>query len=469
MDIIKAHMTLDEIHRNPTLSSALLDNKSLRFSLLTHNGYKINPTLIKSEKKQRLINSINTFRKIYGDYNRKVKFSTKEISNMSKQSNEFVNNYKNVMKKTGMAKKNLFLDVKAEYDKQNYNLPDLYDGKNIFKSSLLLSNNDKEIKNYIIYGFGNKSSNERTIAYLKKMDEGLDKEEDEEDKRRKKKIFESFNRLKPNIKLINQRYNSPISLYAYNKIPKGTLKEILTYRKDIKKLERTINSMQDIDYFFNADNKEYLDTLKYFYSRNTSANFSTSFGNNNSTFCDKKNTSNILSFKNISKYTFDERGSNINNKDRKNIKFDLGSNTANFFSGNSSLENNSSIKLIQFPKKKKIVKKKQLSKTNYHKTLETLYDKIANANDTMTYDKKIKSFLKLRKYKLKPKITKYNICNNIETLRENFFKDKTIKKVIYFRKNLGSVISSPKEKPEVEKKIYDIEEQMINTFAEIKN
>ena len=348
-------------------------------------------------------------------------------------------------------------------------MPDLYDGKNIFKSSLLLSNNDKEIKNYIIYGFGNNSSNERTIAYLKKMDEGLDKEEDEEDKRRKKKIFESFNRLKPNIKLINQKYNSPISLYAYNKIPKGTLKEILTYRKDIKKLERTINSMQDIDYFFNADNKEYLDTLKYFYSRNTSANFSTSFGNNNSTFCDKKNTSNILSFKNISKYTFDERGSNINNKDRKNIKFDLGSNTANFFSGNSSLENNSSIKLIQFPKKKKIVKKKQLSKTNYHKTLETLYDKIANANDTMTYDKKIKSFLKLRKYKLKPKITKYNICNNIETLRENFFKDKTIKKVIYFRKNLGSVISSPKEKPEVEKKIYDIEEQMINTFAEIKN
>ena len=217
MDIIKAHMTLDEIHRNPTLSSALLDNKSLRFSLLTHNGYKINPTLIKSEKKQRLINSINTFRKIYGDYNRKVKFSTKEISNMAKQSNEFVNNYKNVMKKTGMAKKNLFLDVKAEYDKQNYNLPDLYDGKNIFKSSLLLSNNDKEIKNYIIYGFGNKSSNERTIAYLKKMDEGLDKEEDEEDKRRKKKIFESFNRLKPNIKLINQRYNSPIS-FRYFKI-----------------------------------------------------------------------------------------------------------------------------------------------------------------------------------------------------------------------------------------------------------
>ena len=41
-----------------------------------------------------------------------------------------------------MAKKNLFLDIKAEYDKQNYNLHYLYDGENIFKLSLILSNKD---------------------------------------------------------------------------------------------------------------------------------------------------------------------------------------------------------------------------------------------------------------------------------------------------------------------------------------
>ena len=127
MDIIKAHMTLDEIHRNPTLSSALLDNKSLRFSLLTHNDYKINPTLIKSEKKQRLINSINTFRKIYGDYNRKVKFSTKEISNMAKQSNEFVNNYKNLIRNgssqesSGRNKSSLMTNNRGFYSLAYYN------------------------------------------------------------------------------------------------------------------------------------------------------------------------------------------------------------------------------------------------------------------------------------------------------------------------------------------------------------
>ena len=59
----------------------------------------------------------------------------------------------------------------------------------------------------------------------------------------------------------------------HNKIQKSNIKEILTYRRDIKKLERTINSMQDIDYFFNEDTKEYLDTLKYLYSKNISVKF----------------------------------------------------------------------------------------------------------------------------------------------------------------------------------------------------
>ena len=31
--------------------------------------------------------------------------------------------------------------------------------------------------------------------------------------------------------------------------------------------------MQDIDYFFNEDTKEYLDTLKYLYSKNISVKF----------------------------------------------------------------------------------------------------------------------------------------------------------------------------------------------------
>ena len=471
MDLLKNHLSIDEINNNPTLSSALNNKKSLRFNLLSQSEYKIIPSLIKIPKKQRLINSIDTFRKIYCDYNKNVKISSGEINNLSKESNKFINNYNNIMLKT--SKKNLFLDVKAEYDKQNYNLPDLYDGKNIFQSSLLLSNRDTEIKKYIIYGYGNKASNEKTITFLKKMDEGLDNFDNKRDLDQKRNYNSSF-KIKHKLKKINRKYNTPISLYTYHKIPKETLKDILTYKKDIKKLERTINSIQDIDFFFNSDNKDYLETLKYFHSRNTSANFSTSLGNNNSTFFDKKNTSNLssfLNFKNISKYTFDEKGSNSNKNERKKIQLNIGANTANFFSGNNSIENNSSIKLVSAPKKKKLIKKKHISKNNanYRKNLEDLYDKIANANDTMTYDKKIKSFLNIKEYKITPKTTKYNICSNMEELREKFLRDKSIKKVIDFRKNLGNIFKYDKEKPELEKKIYGIQEQMVNAFSEFKN
>ena len=307
------------------------------------------------------------------------------------------------------------------------------------------------------------------------MDEGLDNFDNKRDLDQKRNYNSSF-KIKHKLKKINREYNTPISLYTYHKIPKETLKDILKYKKDIKKLERTINSIQDIDFFFNSDNKDYLETLKYFHSRNTSANFSTSLGNNNSTFFDKKNTSNLssfLNFKNISKYTFDEKGSNSNKNERKKIQLNIGANTANFFSGNRGKENNPP-KLYNVSKKKKIIKRKKLKKIDYHKTLEKLYNKISSASDTTIYNKKIRNFLKYRKYKLNSDISKNYICNNMESLREKFKKDNSIKKVIYFRQSVSNIYNGKNKtnienEPEIEKKIYDIEDQMINAFTEKKN
>ena len=50
------------------------------------------------------------------------------------------------------------------------------------------------------------------------------------------------------------------------------MKEILDYKNDIK---NTIDAIPEIYYFFDADNKKYLDSLKFFDSRKSSANFST--------------------------------------------------------------------------------------------------------------------------------------------------------------------------------------------------
>lgn len=469
MDILKAHMTLDEINRNPTLSSALTNNKPLKFSPLTSKENKIIPSLIQNQKKQRLINSINTFRKVYFDYNKNVKISSDEMNNMSKQSNQFINSYNNIMLKTGMAKKNVFSDIKAEYEKQNYNLPNLNDGENIFKSSLLLSNKDTDIKKYIIYGFGSESGNEKSVEYLKKLDWGLNNEHDAIQKIN----FTLFSKLDPNFKIRKREYYNPL----YNKISKERLKEILTYRRDIKKVQRTIDCIQDIDYFYNSDNKEYLDTLKYFYSRNTSANYSTSLGNNNSSFFDKKNAtnkSNILSFRNISKYTFDEKEDDKNKNAKNKIRNNIGANTVNLFSGNSSKENNPPPSLFNVSKKKKTIKRKKLKRIDYHKTLETLYNKISTASDTTIYNKKIRNFLKFRNLKVNSDLSKNLLCNNMENLREKLKRDISIKKVIHFRKSLANIYNvknntNIEKEPEIDKKINDIQEHMINCFTELKN
>ena len=317
---LKSHMTKDQMEKSPSLPSILAYNKRIRFNLLTQRETKINPITVKNEKKQRLINDINSFRKIYFNYNKNVRYSLNELNNRSKENSQFITRYKNMIKKSGLSNKHLFSDIKAEYEKQNYKLPRLDDGSNLFKSNLLLSNNDTDLKKFITYGYGSQKSNERSISFLQKMNEGIDNLSKDENGPTMDSIF---NRENPNIHF-RKKFNYTPSLFVLNKMSKNEWKEILSCKRDIKKLTKTIDAMQDIDYFFDSDNKDYLDTLRYFNSRNSSANFSTSLGNNNSSIFFKhsnnnsNNNSNILNMRNISKFTFDGNESSI--RKSKNYK-----------------------------------------------------------------------------------------------------------------------------------------------------
>ena len=150
--------------------------------------------------------------------------------------------------------------------------------------------------------------------------------------------------------------------------------------------------------------------------------------------------------------------------------------TINYFDANKNNENieNSPINkiIIKKPKKSKKIKKKYFNKDNYRKTLETLYNKITTTDDSSKFDKKIKSYLKFRRYILDPKINKDDICNNMEKLRDKICKDISIKKVIYFRKSMGhsndEIEQINKNESEIEKKVYDIEDKMIKAFSELK-
>ena len=130
--------------------------------------------------------------------------------------------------------------------------------------------------------------------------------------------------------------------------------------------------------------------------------------------------------------------------------------------------------LIVKPKKKRKRKiiKKYINKNNYKEKLETLYNNIINSNDATLYDKKIKNYLRFRRFRLDPQINKNNICSNMENLRDKICKDDSIKKVIYFRKNMGNFFDDIQginnKESEIEKKVNDIEDQMIKAFSELK-
>lgn len=463
---LKSYMTIEEINKSSALSSALTYNKRVRFNLLVPNEYKIITTKIKNEKKRKIMDNIDTFRKIYYNYNKNTKYSLEEIKDMSTRNQKFIKQYHDTVNKSSIINKNSFSEIKSEYEKQDYILPSLDKGKNLFKSNLLLLNNDYDLKKFIYFGM-DKENNNKTLSFLEKMNNNIYNEV--KDENRNEKIN---NQINNNINNRYRRHHDFKSLFALNKITKEKMKEILNSKREIIRIKRTIDSIPDIENFFNSDNKEYLDNLKYFNSRNTSANFSTTFGNNNSTLFDKNNSfnkSNILSQKNISKFTFDENDSIIKQKN-PTMKFNINSNTSNSL----AKENNSLTQLISIPKKRKKIIKRYLNRNNYKQNLESLYNKIATSSDSTIYDKKIKNYLRFRRYRLDPTISKNKLCNNMENLREVICKDDSIKKVIYFRKNAGNFFEEDKGKlnekeSEIEKKVNDIEDQMIKAFSELKD
>ena len=459
-DKLKSYMTIDEINNSPALSSALTNSKKIRFNRLVPNEYQVIPIKVKNEKNQNLIDNINSFRKVYFNYNKNIKYSLGEISDMSKRNRQFIKRYNNMVNKSEILDKNSFNYIKALYEKQNYILPKLNDGKNLFKPSLLLSDNDSELKKYINFGFGSSKSNEKTISFLENINDNINNEEN----------YAVNYDMNNNI---NNGYYNPYSFYGLNKFSKKQMKGILAQKRDNRKIQRTIDSLPDIDYFFSSESKDYLDNLKYFNSNNSSANFSTTLGNNNSSIFDRNiisNRSNILSMRNASKYTLDEsKGKNIRKRNKK-IKYNFDSNASNSFVDNN---NNSLVRLIKKNKKRKKTLKKYINRDNYKQTLETLYNKIANTNDPSIYNTKIKNYLRFRRFRLEPRINKNEICDNMESLREKILKDDSIKKVIYFRKDLGNIFNGKgiinKKDIDIDKKVNEVEDQMIKVFSELKN
>lgn len=499
--IIESYNSLSERRSRPVISSAIKNDKKIRFGLLS----KLKPDLtdikgIKNANKIKLINSINSFRKIYFDYYKSQDFSMKELLAFKKENNFFSKNYKVMKEKTGENKKQYFADLKEEYEKNNYYVPAFVgNNHNLFKGNLLL-NNDNDLHKYILYDYGSKKSNMKSLSFLEKIqNEMINKRKKEEEK----PIFV----LNKN-SLINHKSN-------IDKIFRDKKKEIKKSKSEINKVKNTIELIDEIDFFFNSDNRQYLDKLKYQDSRESSANPSTrvnsaggifenmqfKYYNNIIKNSNIKNKNNII-MKNIDNLNTENTNcTNANNITESTIvplKIDRKTSIICDFKNNGAsterYENkrNKTIKKNTIKKNslegiddtKKIrlktrIQTRQSIKISSKNILEKLYMKISKKgnNNTLKFNNQVKNYFNSYKniftFEGKKDINPFNISNKVDNVRIQINDSESLKRDIYLRKqsdnSLENINKINDRDLKLKKHFYDIEDKMIKLFCDLNN
>ena len=505
--IIESYGSLSERKKYPEVSLALKNDKKIRFGLLS----KLKPKLIDTkgihnENKLKLINRINSFRKIYFENYHNQGFSMKEIRALKKENNFFSKNYKIMKEKSGENKKQYFKEIKEEYEKKNYYVPSLFGyKKNIFNGNILLYN-DNELQNFILYDIGTKKSNKKSLFFLEKI---------------QNEIINRRNVKEGKPKFII--YKNPLLEHKshFDKIIRDKKKEIKKSKSEIKKIRNTINLIDEIDFFFNSDNKQYLNMLKYEDSRESSAKISTRVNSpiglfENIKFC---NNLNLYSYRNNILENINTENTNVTNNinniteivnsplkndkihildlsDCKNgepiternisnnmyldiIKRNKKREPKNY---SNSVENNNNINIDNKKKiriKTRIITRK--NKDNFKTTLERLYERITKKgnNNLMKFNNQINKYINSHKNKFSfsfdgiKDITTYNLSNKIDNVRQKICNRNYIKDDVYLRRNNGGTMESidklNKQDINIKENMTKIEDKMIKIYCDLNN
>ena len=392
-ELYNSYLTMEEIKRHPEITPAIKGDKKFRLDILSNQKPKIISVKgIHNENKVKFATRLNAFHKIFFDYYKNQKNSLNEIHSLSKENKDFIKKYKNANKKDDKEK---FNDIKSEYEKRNYYVPPLEGKKNLFNGNILLSNKE-ELKNYILYDLGSHISNSKSLSFLHKINKKLG------DKTSEKAL-----------KMINV-VKEPSS-FSRDKIEKDRIKEIHKTQNDIMNVQETINSLEDIDYFFNIDNKQYLEALKGQDSRGSSAKISTRVNSALNRIENVKIKANVNPLnKNSDKDN--DKDKNKDNKLRKKIKYISRLKRISNLNDDNEKKNNV-IGIRQYSPQKKYTK--TIDNNDILKSpLEKLYDRISTKENLLNYQPEIKDYLENRKYDISIKINPSLICNNFEKTRE---------------------------------------------------
>ena len=256
---LKSQIPIKEINSHPEIFYALENNKKIRFNFLSPTKATLtNIAYSHYDDKQKIIEDLNSFGEKYLNYNKNSKFSSQYMEDLIKENSLFIKNYHLIEEKQKQNKeqnnKDMFIELKKQYEKQGYKLNDLNEKENkLFSSDLLLSGDKKEkLEKYIKFQKDFGEDNRNAIMYLNNINKKVIKQTT------KKRLSLDFMRENE----ISKKIKDVKSFKFLHELSKKKLKEIKKSKEEIKNLNKIINSMDEIDFFFKSDNKNYFEKLK---------------------------------------------------------------------------------------------------------------------------------------------------------------------------------------------------------------
>ena len=460
-EIFKKYITIEEIKKHPEITLAIKGDKKFRLDILSHQKPKmINVKGVHNHNKLKFATRLNSFHKLFFNYDKNNRNSKEEIHLLNQENKDFSKKYKNSNKNNDREK---FNDIKLEYEKRNYYVSPLGEKKNLFNGNILLSDKE-ELKNYILYDLGTPLSNCKSLSFLHKINTKLGDKTSERE-----------------LKSINSKIDT-ISL-GKDKIGKDQKIEIIKTQNDILNVKETINYMDEMNNFFNMDNKNYLELLKNEDSRKSSAKISTRVNIplnclEHVTYQKNKNLiKNALINNEIIQNELSLSSSkdiNILNND-KIIKKKKAHINRNAYLRKFATENNNYKEKNQHKNLNKCISNSINNNNNdmLKSPLEKLYDTISKKDDLKNYQKEIKKYLKNKNYDISIKINPSSVCNNFENAREKIYKSDFMKEDIQLRKQIGeynlTTENIKNNDLKIKNRINNIEDKMIKIFCDINN
>ena len=246
LNIIKSHISVDEIDSNPLIKDIVKRIKKIKLNHLTNSKPHLTPIKdIKNEKEIKLVDNIDSFRKIYYEYNlnQKVPKNNEQKVYTGQKNYNFSKLYNIVKGRNNLEQKEMLEEIEGIYKKSDFSLPNI--DKNLFNRNLLLLN-ENNIKNSIEYNLTTDKSNKNSLSFLKKIHKSINDQ-----------IVGKSN-------IFSKQKDSDIknNYYITNNIYKKDKEKVPESRKYINSIKETINDIDDLDYFFDSNNKEYFNYLK---------------------------------------------------------------------------------------------------------------------------------------------------------------------------------------------------------------